>query len=105
MLDEDVKDGVIERGIRGMAVRFPTAIGQVELDGAPKRLAAIDANRGVGKIGSGFAVPSAELNDLDLVAGYGSETPAEIAGEPAGLQFEFGRRAERGKEGAFMDPG
>jgi hypothetical protein len=38
-----------------------------------------------------------------LLAGYGNEVPAEIAGEPAGLQFQFARSALRGEEGAFVD--
>src|SRR2546430_715390 len=100
-----MKHRVIECGVRGMAVRFPTTIGQVELDGAPKRFAAIDPDRGVGKIGTGLAVPDPELDNFDLVARYRREAPAEIAGEPARLQFELARRAKRGKERAFVDTG
>ena len=88
-----------------MAVRFPTPIREIELDRAADGLAAVDANRGIGKIGTGFAVPSAELDDLDLIAGDGSEAAAEITGEPARLEFEFARGAERGEKRAFVDAG
>ena len=98
-----MKDGVVEGRIRGVAVRFPTAIRQVEFDRAADRFAAVEPDHGVGKIRTGFAVPGAELDDLDVVAGDGTKAPSEIAGEPARLQFQFARRALRGKERAFVD--
>src|SRR3954466_11569336 len=98
-----MKDDAVERRVGGMAVAFPTAIGQVELDGAADRIAAVDSNRGVGKIRAGFAVPGAELDDVDLIAGDGSKAPPEITREPAGLELEFARSAQRGEEGALVD--
>src|SRR5947207_4195458 len=38
LLDEDVKNGIVERRVHGTAKRFPTAIGQVVLDRAASRL-------------------------------------------------------------------
>jgi len=86
-----------------MAMRFPTAIGQVELDRAANRFAAVDPDRRVGKIRTGFPIPGAELDDLDLVAGYRRKSSPKIAREPARLEFQFSRRAEGGKKRAFMD--
>ena len=80
-----MEDRIVEGRVSGMSVRLPTAIGEIEFDRAPERIAAVDANGGIGKIGSGFAVPGAELDDLDFVAAHGRETSPEIAGEPARL--------------------
>jgi hypothetical protein len=87
LLHEDVQDGVVEGRVGGMPVRFPTAIGQVEFNSPAERLAIVDLDNGVGKVGTSFAVPGAELNDFDLISGDRSKVPAEIAREPAGLQF------------------
>ena len=88
-----MKDGVVERGIGGMAVRFPTAIGQVELDRAANWFAAIDPDDGVGKIGAGFAVPGAELDDLDFVAGDRNFLPKSPANQRACNSSSFGVRS------------
>ena len=85
LLDEDVKNSVVERRVRGMAVRFPTPIREIELDRATNWIAAVEANRCIGKIGTGFAVPGAELDDLDFVSSDGSKAATEIAGEPTRL--------------------
>src|SRR5205085_10760715 len=105
LVRENMESYVVEYGICGMTMSFPASIGEIELDCAAKRFAAIDSDSGVGKIMPFFAVPGAELDDLDLVFGDGSEMPAEIAGEPARLQFELRRRAKGGKERAFLDTG
>jgi hypothetical protein len=105
LFDEDMKDRIVENRVSGMPVRLPTAVGQIEFDRAPERIAAVDTNGGIGKIWSGFAVPGAELDDLDFVAANGNEASPEIAGEPTRLQFEFARRAQRGEERALVDPG
>src|SRR3954468_23677836 len=86
-----------------MPVRFPTAVRQVELNRAADSIAPIDPNRGVGKIRAGFAIPNAELNDLDLLARDRGKAAAEIAGKPARLQFEFAWGAQRRKERALTD--
>ena len=81
-----------------MAVRFPILIGEIELDAAALDFTAADPNRRVGKIGTGFAVPRAELHDLDLLAGGGGKGSPEIAGKPARLQFQLAEIAREGKE-------
>ena len=103
LMNEDVQNRVVEGGVGGVAVRFPTAIGQVELDRAADRVAGIEPDDGVGEIRSGGAIPGAELNDLDVIAGDGMELSSEIAGKPARLQFQFARGALRRKERAFVD--
>lgn len=103
LLHEDMQDGVIKRGVGGMAVRFPAAIGEIEFNGAANWVAVVDPDDGIGKIGARLAVPGAELDDLDLFSGHGNKAPAEIAGKPARLQFQLAQRALGGKERAFMD--
>ena len=95
LMNEDVQDRVVEGGVGGVAVCFPAAIRQVELDRAADRIAAIEPDDGVGEIRAGGAIPGAELDDLDVIAGDGTESPAEVAGKPARLQFQFARRALR----------
>ena len=68
-----------------MTMGFPTAIANVELDAAPNRPAAVYTDRRVPKVGSGFAVPGAELDDVDFLSGSGNKMFAEISGEPARL--------------------
>jgi hypothetical protein len=94
---EDVKDGLIERRIRGMPVRFPVPIDQIDFNAAAPGLPAIRANGGVFEIRAGFAVPDSELNDIDLVATGADKAVPELAGKPASLEFEFVRRPQ-GKE-------
>ena len=64
---------------------FPTAIANVDLDAAANWIAAIYPNRRVTKVGSGFAIPGAELDDVDFLSGIGDKMFAEISGEPARL--------------------
>ena len=92
LLDEDMNDRVVKRGVGGMAVRLPISIREIELDRTADWFAAVDPDGGVRKIWTGFAVPGAELNDLDFVPGDGSEAASEIAGEPARLKFQFAWR-------------
>src|SRR5207302_1848027 len=100
--DEHVQNGLIERGIGRVAVQLPVAINQIDLDRAAQRFASIYANRGIRKIGSSFAIPSAELNDVDLVTGRAGEILSKLAGEPARLQLELVRHAKRKKKCAVM---
>ena len=102
-MNEDVQDRVVEGRVGGVAVRFPAAIGQVELDRAANRFAGIEPDDGVGEIRTGGAVPGAKLDDLNVVPRDGTKSPAEVAGEPARLQLQFARDALRRKERAFVD--
>ena len=90
---ENVQNRVFECGIRGVTVRFPIAIDQVEFDTAANRVTAIQANRGFAEIRSRFTIPTAELRHLYIVAGGGLEVSPEIACKPTRLQFELGREA------------
>ena len=73
-----MNDRVVEGGVSGMAVYFPVSIREVELDRTADWLAPVDANGGIGEIGTRFAVPGAELNDLDPVAGNGNEVAIDL---------------------------
>jgi hypothetical protein len=64
---------------------FPTAIAHIQLDPAPNRLTAVYPDRSIAKIGSGFAVPRTELDDVDFVTSSADKVFAEISGEPACL--------------------
>ena len=68
---------------------FPTAIDHIELNAAPNRLTAVYPDRSISKIRPGFAVPRAELDDIDFVTGRADKVVAEISGEPARLQLQF----------------
>jgi hypothetical protein len=73
--------------IRRVGVRFPVAIDEINFDTVPYRLTAVYANRGIAKIGSSFAIPGAELDDIDLIAGSRDKMFPEIPGEPARLHL------------------
>ncbi|PYJ74423.1 MAG: hypothetical protein DME77_11510 [Verrucomicrobia bacterium] len=62
---------------------FPAAIAHIEFDAPTNWITAVYSNRSVAKIRSGFAIPRAELNDVDLVSGSADKTFTEIAGKPA----------------------
>jgi len=95
---------ILERGIGRVTVPLPIAIGQIELDAAADWLARIDGNRRVTKIGPGFAVPRAELDNVDLVSGRVDELFSKITSKPTGLKFQFARHPQREKEGTLADP-
>ena len=71
-------------------MRFPTAIEQIYLDAAANRLNAIYPNCSITKIRTGFTVPRAELDDIDLVSGRADELLTEISSKPARLQLQLG---------------
>jgi len=86
-IDKNVKDRFFERGIDGVTMQIPVPIDQIDFDAAAQRFAAIHPNRGVAKIGSGFAVPGAKLDNVDLVAARADEILPKLAGEPACLEL------------------
>ena len=65
--------GLIEGRIGRVSVGFPVLVDQIELDVATLDFAAIDPDGGVGKIGAGFAIPDAELYDLNLLTRHAGE--------------------------------
>ena len=87
-MNENVQDRVVEGWVGGVTVGFPAAICQVELDRAADGIAAIKSDDSVGEIGPGGTIPRAELDNLDVIAGDGTESSAEVAGKPARLQFQ-----------------
>src|SRR5207244_11680998 len=90
-VDENVEHSFFERGIHRVTVQVPVPIDQIDFDAAAQWFAPIHANGGITKIGPGFAVPGAELDDVDLVTGGGNEISAKLAREPARLEFELVR--------------
>ena len=102
-VDENVKDCFVECGIRGMAMQLPIAVDQIDFDATATRFVAVDLNHRIGKIGTGFAIPSSELDDVDLFAGGADEISAELAGEPARLELELVRDAEWKKKRPFLN--
>jgi hypothetical protein len=87
LFDENVQHCLFKRRIRRVAVRFPVAIDEINFDAAANWFTAIYPNRGIAKIRSSFAVPGAELDDIDLIAGSRNKMFPEIPGEPARLQL------------------
>jgi len=85
-------------------VCLPTAIDHIELDTAPDRIAAIYPDRSIAKIRSSFAVPRAELDDIDFVTGGADKIFAEISGEPVRLQFQLVWYPRRDKERPLSNP-
>jgi len=98
-----VKHSRFESWIRCVPVCFPAAIEQIDLDAAANGLVVIDPNCSVTKIRSCFAVPSAELNDLDFISGGGDKMLAEISGKPACLQLQFRWNSRRREQRALMN--
>jgi hypothetical protein len=52
-------------------------------------LAAVNPNCSIAKIRAGFAIPNAELNDIDFIVICADKLSAEISGEPTRLQFQL----------------
>ncbi len=72
-------------GIRGVAVPFPIAGVEVDLDGSPESFFAVDTDRGVDKIRSCHPVPDAKLHDLDVLSPGSDKPSSKFAGKPSGL--------------------
>src|SRR5207245_10601798 len=102
LFDEDVKNRFFESWVRRVAMQFPIAIDQIDFDAAQNRLTSVDADRRIGEIWACLTIPTSELNDVDVVASRGNETASEITGEPARLELELVRCAERQKERAIV---
>jgi hypothetical protein len=104
-IDKNVEHSLFERRICCVTVQVPIPIHEIDFDAAAQRLAAVHANGGIAKIRACFAVPGAELDDVDLVTARADKISSELAGEPARLKFEFVRRAQRKEKGAFVNTG
>ena len=99
-----MKHRFVECRIGCVTVAFPTPIGNIKLDAAPNRLAAVYPDRSIAKIRPGFAVPCAELDDIDFVTGRGDKVFAEISRKPARLQLQFIWNARRDKQRTLTNP-
>ena len=94
-LDKNVKHSRFESRIDRVTVCFPTTIKQIDFDTAANRLARIYPNCSITKVRTSFAVPGAELDDLDFVFGSDDKMFAEISGKPARLQLQLGWDSRR----------
>ncbi len=88
-----------------MAVRLPILISEIELDAPARNPAVINPDGSVGKIRTGFAVPGAELHDLDLLARRAGERSSKVSREPAGLQFQLIEAARQREKRALANFG
>ena len=59
----------------------------------PPASCAVDPDRRIRKIGTGFTIPDAELHNLDLFARCAGKRSPEISRKPARLQLQFGEIA------------
>src|SRR6266496_225372 len=103
--DKNVKHSRFEGWIDRVTMCFPTAIKQIDLDATANRLAATYSNSGIAKVRTSFAVPSAELDNIDLVSSSANKMFAEISGKPARLQLQLGWDARRDEKRAFAYTG
>src|SRR6266850_2571749 len=88
-LDKHVQHSLVKSWIGRVTVRFPTAIQKIDLDAPANWITAVDSNRSITKIRSGFAVPCAELDDVDFVSSGADEMLPEISSKPAGLELQL----------------
>src|SRR5205807_3417715 len=72
-------------------------------DATANRLSAVYSNCSITKIRTGFAVPGAELDNIDLVSSSADKMFAEISGEPTRLQLQLGWNSRRGKQRALAN--
>src|SRR4029077_8922852 len=68
-LDKNVEHGCVEGWIDRVTMCFPAAVKQIYLDAAPNHLTVIYPNCSIAKIRTSFAVPGAELDDINFVSG------------------------------------
>ena len=102
-LDKHVQHGLVKSWIGRVTVRFPTAIQKIDLDATANWITAVYPNRSIAKIRSGFAVPRAELDDIDFVSGGANEMFAEISGKPARLQLQLRWNPRRDEQRPFTN--
>lgn len=84
-------------------MRFPASIGQIDLDATGDRVAAVNPDRGIAKIGTSFAIPCAHLHNFNLFAAGRDEFRSEFAGELSCLNLQLARIALRWKQRPFAD--
>ncbi len=80
---------IFEIWIDGVSMPIPVSRVEIEFDRAAPGGAVFEAHGRVEKIGTGPAIPHAELHDLNRPSVRVREMRAEIAREPARLPFDF----------------
>src|SRR6266536_2989189 len=77
--DKHVQHSPVKSWVSRMTVRFPAAIQKIDLDATANWIAAVDLNRSIAKVRASFAIPRAELDDLDFISSGADEMFAEIS--------------------------
>ena len=72
-----------------MPVQLPVPINQIDLDCTADDRPIFNSDGCILKIGSGFAIPEAELNDLGFFACGRLKFSTKLTGKPARLKFEL----------------
>src|SRR5258705_5463200 len=101
--DKHVQHSLVNRRIGRVTVRFPAAIQKIDLDAPANWITAVASNRSITKVRSGFAVPCAELDDVDFISSGADEMFAEISSKPAGLQLQLRWNLRRDKQRPFTN--
>ena len=101
--DKHVQHSLVKSWIGRVTVRFPTAIQKIDLDAPANWITGVDSNGSIAKIRPSFAIPRAELDDLDLISSGADEMFAEISGKPASLQLQLRWDSRRDKQRPFTN--
>jgi hypothetical protein len=88
VVQDHMKDDIVEMGIFPMSVEFPVAGFEVDFDGTVERLV-VDRDGGFDKVGTGPSVPFAGRNDGDVLTVIGPVSAGKVSGEPTGLNLDF----------------
>jgi hypothetical protein len=72
-----------------VSVSLPISRIGVDLDGAPLRFPTVNAYGCIDKVRPGDPVPDAKLHDPHCLSVRTHKIPPELAGKPAGLEFQF----------------
>jgi hypothetical protein len=98
-----MQHSLVKSWIGRVTVRFPAAIQKIDFDGPANWIATIDSNGSATKVRSGFAIPRAELDDLDLISTGAGKMFAEISRKPACLQLQLRWNSRRDKQRPFTN--
>ena len=88
LINEDMQDRVVERGVAGVTVSIPVPHIEIHLDRSPAKFT-VHLHRRFREIRSGPAVPVAELHHLDPLAFRSGEDAPVFAPEPACLHLQL----------------
>src|SRR5215468_3807822 len=102
-LDKHVQNSLVKSWVGRVTVRLPAAIQEIDLDGTASWITAIDSNRSITKVRSGFAIPRTKLDNLDFISSGADEMFAEIYSKPASLKFQLRWDLRRDKQRPFTN--